>query len=693
MVNDFLVEIGSEELPSGAVLPLAKALTNALTSALGHANISYAKVQTFATPRRLAVLVLQVQSEAPPKTICRRGPAVQAAYDEKGQATQALLGFAKSCGVSIDALSLSKTDKGEWLVYETLEEGVKTKASLPNMLQQIMNELPIAKPMRWGKGEILFARPVHWIVMLWGNEVLKANLLGVNAGGETYGHRFHAPAAIKIDEPKEYEACLEKAFVIANFDKRRSFIAEQVNSLACQHKALAIMPDDLLDEVSSIVEWPEALLVPFEEKFLQVPQEALVASMQVHQKCFPLTNEQGALLPYFITVANIKSTHPEQVIAGNAKVMRARLSDAAFFFEKDKKYPLSHYRAMSGNVIFQAKLGTLLEKTIRLETLIQAFAKALSIDLSLALRAAYLSKCDLMTGMVSEFPELQGIMGYYYALHQDEDRQVSVAIKDHYLPRFAADQLPETRLGAALSLADRIDTLVGIFALSQKPSGDKDPFKLRRHALAIARILINLDVSFNLSTLLGESAKTYEAILPAAATIIKEVHVFILERLQAYYHAKGITVDVIQAVRAREENDLNDLDHRVHALAAFMKCQEAQKLSAACKRVNNLLENGDLNTVSLDGFQEAQLLDEAEKTLFAHMNAMEKMLPEWYEKKEYATVLTQLATLQGPIDVFFAEVMVMVENQQLKQNRLRLLARLQALLQGVADISLLQLPG
>ncbi|WP_028387959.1 glycine--tRNA ligase subunit beta [Legionella fairfieldensis] len=694
MASDFLFELGCEELPSGAVQPLAHALTTHLLAALDKAQIGYGKWRSFATPRRLAILISDLQEEQPAQVVSRRGPAMAAAYDAQGQPTPALLGFVKSCGVTIEALTTSKTDKGEWLIHETVTKGTKTSDLLPTMITQALTALPIVKPMRWGSGDTEFVRPVHWVVMLLNNQVIDCEILGVRAGRFTYGHRFHHPQSIEILHTSKYESLLRNAFVIADFTTRRTLVIEQVEQLASQHAAQAIMPDALIDEVTAIVEWPQALLAGFEPDFLTVPAEALIASMQNHQKCFALQNDEKALLPYFITVANIASREPKQVIAGNEKVMRARLSDAAFFFHQDKKQPLSHHLAATEKVIFQAQLGSLQDKAKRLQLIMRFLAKVLSLDVQQANRAAELSKCDLMTGMVGEFPELQGLMGYYYARHDGEGEEVALALNEQYMPRFSGDKLPDSRIGFALSLADRLDTLVGIFSIGQKPSGVKDPFKLRRHALAVVRLLLSVPTPLKLTQLIEETQRAYGALLPhqSKAEVAKELSLFILERLQSYYQGQqSFSGDLILAVRARQEDWLYDFDKRIHALAIFINLPEAAALSAACKRVNNLLQQTAYFGTMIEDVNESLLEDGAEKALFVHLQAIEQVVQPLYINEEYVNILNQLASLREPIDAFFEQVMVMVDDPVIKMNRLSLLTRLQSLLQGVADISLLQL--
>lgn len=690
MVNDFIFELGCEELPSGAVWPLADEFAKHLLAALDKAQLSYGEVKRFATPRRIALVIHHLQAEQQSQTITRRGPAAIAAYDKEGKPTPALLGFAKSCGVELAQLSQIATDKGDWIVCETQSSGNKTKDLLPGLVSQSLAALPIAKPMRWGSGDDEFARPVHWAVLLYGNEVLTHQLLGIHTGRESRGHRFHHPQAITIESAQRYEAQMKEGLVIADFALRKQMIKAQVEELAAGRQAVAIMPDDLLDEVTSIVEWPQALMANFEAEFLEVPPESLIASMQAHQKCFALKDSQGKLLPHFITVANIASTNPQQVIQGNEKVMRARLSDAAFFFRQDKKNPLSQHIAATEQVVFQVKLGSLQDKALRVKALMTYLSPALNLSVQQAERAAELSKCDLLTGMVGEFPELQGLMGYYYALHDGEDREVAYALNEQYMPRFAADGLPESDLGLALSLADRMDTLVGIFAIGQKPSGVKDPFKLRRHALAVVRLLISTPAALNLSTLIEQAVAHYQSAVAIDVALILELKPFILERLQSYYQGQGLSVDLVHAVRARQDEWLYDLDKRLHALQAFVTLPEAASLSAACKRVNNLLNHAGKQAVAA-AINEQLLEEGAEQSLYLHVNKIAQLVEPLYRSTDYGSLLKLLASLREPVDAFFDQVMVMVDDEAVKANRLALLARLQDLLQGVADISLLQL--
>lgn len=686
MMHDVLFELGTEELPSGAVLMLAESLATQLTTSLEAARIAHGKVRFFATPRRLAVLLEDVQDMQASQTISRRGPAFAAGRDANDNPTPALIGFAKSCGVTVDALSTVETDKGKWWQYEGIADGVKTGDLLPKIINDALLALPIAKPMRWGNGTVEFARPVHWAVLLFGETVIQCEILGVKTSRQSVGHRFHHPQKIDIATPKDYEATLHRAFVVVDFEARRRMIMEQCHALAAASNFEAVMPDALVNEVTSIVEWPTALLINFDAAFLDVPAEALIASMQSHQKCFALRNSTGALVPHFITVSNINSLHPEQVIAGNEKVMRARLSDAAFFYQKDRQQALIDYRKGTAQVLFQDKLGTLQDKSDRLCCLVKDWAEWMRVPVKSALRAAELSKCDLMTGMVGEFPELQGLMGYYYARFDGEAEEIAFALDEQYMPRFASDALPKSDLGLVLSLADRLDTLVGGFAIGLKPSGVKDPFKLRRHALAVIRLLINMPNAPGLSVLIEQTLRAYGDTLHPETGAMEALRLFILERLFSYYESQSITSNLVHAVRARQENELFDMDQRLRALHLFVQQPEAKSLAAACKRVTNVLQQGlksdHDSEVDVKRFQEP-----AEHALYQCIARIEEIVAPYYTARAYEEILKQLASLREPVDAYFEQVMVMVDDVAQKNNRLNLLVRLKRLLQGVADIS------
>lgn len=686
MTEDFLLEIGCEELPSGAVLPLAEQLALSISQKLKKLAISFKAIQSFSTPRRLAVFIEDLSTEQPVQQVTKRGPARNAAYDKDGNPTPALLGFAKSCQVGIDALTIQENEKGAWFVYETSNAGAQTLTELPKITQEAIAELSIAKPMRWGKGQIEFVRPVHWVLMLFGESCVPATILGVKSDCYTYGHRFHAPQAIRIDHPRHYEAALKKAYVIADYHKRRISIVEQLSEQAKNLEGIAVMPSALVDEVCSIVEWPQAMVARFAPEFLQVPAEALIASMQVHQKCFPLKGADGQLLPAFILVSNIESNNVQQLIAGNEKVMRARLSDASFFFREDQKSPLATHMQQTAQVVYQKQLGSLWDKTQRVERIMLYLQPLLSLDKKEAVRACELAKCDLLSNMVGEFPELQGLMAMYYAKHDGESHAVAEALYEQYLPRFAGDDLPASVLGSALSLADRMDTLVGIFSIGQKPSGDKDPFKLRRHALAIVRILINQVAPLSLFELIYAAIEAYPA-LKDKEQLQQNVQAFILDRMQSYYQTQGIGPDRLLAIRACEENWLYDMDQRIQALNQFITLPVAAALSHACKRVNNILSKVEGRGYEVD---EILLQEVAEQRLYKQLCEVETVVELLVNKNQYAEGLMKLADLRGEVDDFFNGVMIMVDEEALKQNRLALLRRLQSLLSRIADISLLQ---
>lgn len=687
MQNDVIFELGCEELPSLAVKQLSAALVEQLSERLSKAQLTFASIEAIAAPRRLGCMIRQLDCEQAAQTIQRRGPAIAAAYDAQGQPTPALLGFAKSCGVGLEALSRLETDKGVWMVYEAVQPGQSVDKLLPQMISETLASLPIAKPMRWGNQDYEFVRPVHWVLLLLGNTLIPARFLGMDAGSHSRGHRFHSPEPVAIQSAASYADQLRQAHVIANFEQRRAMIVEQIQALTQPLQAEAIMPADLLDEVTSIVEWPQALMAEFDPAFLEVPAEALIASMQAHQKCFALQDQSGKLLPRFITIANLDSRNPAQVIAGNEKVMRARLSDAAFFFRQDKKQALASHMAGAEKVLFEARLGSLQDKARRMAILVQALCSPLQLEADQANRAAALSKCDLLTGMVGEFPELQGLMGYYYALHDGEDKAVAVALNEQYMPRFAKDALPDSRLGKALSLADRLDTLAGIFAIGQRPTGVKDPFKLRRHALAVVRLLASMPEPVNLTTLLHLAMQGLPPIpQPAkaepASDVVAEIKAFILERLQSHYIGQGFAAETIAAVRQCQSDWLYDFEQRLLALHQFVNQPAMAALAAACKRVNNILAQAPVAAATLD----PQRLQQSEEVaLVEAMEAAEDKLAEG--QLDYVQQLTILADLRPVVDAFFNGVMVMADDPALRANRLQILRRLQALLGSVADIS------
>lgn len=678
--HDFLVELGTEELPPKALKTLSEAFLNGITSGLEAAGISFTAATPFASPRRLAVLIGDIQLQQPDRTIEKRGPSTQA--PEK-----AIQGFAGSCGVGMDQLDVMETPKGNYYVYRGVEKGQSTASLLPDIVSDSLNKLPIPKRMRWGSSRTEFVRPVKWLVMLLGDEVVDAEVLGLKAGRKTRGHRFHYNHEIEIMVPADYpKALLETGKVIADFSARREMIREQVIREGERIGGTTQIDDDLLDEVTALNEWPVALTGRFEERFLEVPAEALISSMKENQKYFHALDAQGKLMPYFITLANIESKDPQQVIEGNEKVIRPRLSDAAFFFETDKKQPLEARIEKLKNVVFQQQLGTIFEKTQRIEGLAAAISNLIGGSAEYARRAAALSKCDLMTDMVFEFTELQGLMGYHYALHDGEAEEVAQALNEQYMPRFAGDDLPSSRTGIALAIADRLDTLTGLFGINQPPTGSKDPFALRRAALGVLRIIVEHKLDIDLHELLNIAVAQHNNLL-AEEGLADRVLDFMLDRFRAWYDDRGISAETFLSVHALRPTSPLDFDRRIEAVNHFRNLPEAAALAAANKRVSNILtkQGGSISTDT----DSSLLHEQAERELANQLDSIEGEITPLFERGEYRDALERLAQLRTTVDVFFDQVMVMAEDESLKLNRLALLARLRRLFLGVADISLL----
>jgi len=683
--HDLLVEIGTEELPPKALGRLSAAFSDHLARALREADLDFAEARAFAAPRRLAILVRDLDAATPDKVVEKRGPALKAAFDDEGCPTRAAEGFARSCGVTVADLDTLETDKGSWLVWRSEQKGQPVTALVPAMVQAALDALPIPKRMRWGSLDVQFVRPVHWVVMLYGEQVIDGEILGIRAGRATRGHRFHAPQAIDIPAPADYEPLLEsEGKVIADFARRREMIRAQVEAEALKLGGRAVIDDALLDEVTAMVEWPVAVAGAFEERFLAVPQEALVSTMSANQKYFHLVDEAGTLLPRFVTIANIESRDPAVIRDGNERVIRPRFADAEFFWNQDRKIPLIDRLPRLKQVVFQQKLGTLYDKAMRLTRLAAHIAAELGGDRDKAVRAAELCKCDLMTEMVGEFPDLQGIIGRYYALHDGEDPEVAAAVDQHYRPRFAGDVLPENPTARALALADRLDTLLGIFAIGQIPTGDKDPYALRRAALGVLRILIEEGLDLDLAELLTATASGFPAAIEAE-TARDQVLEFILDRLRAYYADRGIRPDVLDAVMALKITRPMDIDRRVHAVSGFRQLPEAESLAAANKRIGNILRKVEGKLP--EKVDPKRFTDDAEKALFEAFTALEADVRKAIDAGDYTDALEQLATLREPVDRFFDEVMVMSEDPKLRENRIALLNRLHGLFMQVADIS------
>lgn len=685
--TDLLIELGTEELPPKALKTLSDAFAKDIIDNINGAGLKFESSQAFASPRRLAILVNGIEIEQADKAVERRGPAIQAAYDKDGNPTKAAEGFARSCKVTVDQLEKLETDKGTWLTYTLTESGKKTADLIPGFIEQSVQRLPIPKRMRWGSRKVQFVRPAHWLVCLLGDTVIDCTILDQKSGNQTFGHRFHANQAITINNASDYENLLkEQGKVIANYADRQAIIKQQVVDTAAKKNATAVIDQDLLDEVTGLVEWPVALLGNFETSFLEVPQEALIYAMKDHQKYFPLVDNDGKLQPYFITICNIESTDPAQVISGNEKVIRPRLADAAFFFETDKKKTLSEHSLALKKVVFQAKLGTVHEKCERIASLASTIATQINGDAQKTVQAGLLCKADLTTDMVSEFANLQGIMATYYAQHENLDAEVCLSLSEHYLPRYSGDQLPETITGTALAIADKLDTLVGIFGINQKPSGDKDPFALRRATLGILRIIIEKQLPLDLVELISETANAYGDKLTNDNTK-SDVFEFVLSRYRAWYQDQSIPTGIINAVQDRKPSKPLDFDLRIKAVHAFSERPEAESLAAANKRVSNIL-NKQESAVSAD-INAGLLTEKAEIALSDLVLAKTKLLAPLFEQGDYDQALSQLAELKEPVDAFFDDVMVNVEDEAVKNNRLALLTALRQLFLQVADISLL----
>ena len=688
---DFLVEVGTEELPPKALKTLSESFGEGLRNALADAGIEHGAIETLATPRRLAVRVNRLADAQPDTPFEKKGPAVKAAFDDQGNPTRALEGFARNLGIQPDELDTMETDKGAWLVYRGVEKGRPTAELLPGMVEQALNGLPIPKRMRWGARREEFVRPVHWLIMLYGSKEVPCTILGCEAGHATRGHRFHHPGELIISTPADYELVLRQhGWVEPDFAARREQIRTGVLRVAEQEaQGQAVINPDLLDEVTALCEWPVPLLGRFEERFLEVPPEALVSSMEEHQKYFHVVDSNNTMMPCFITVANIESRDPSAVVAGNEKVIRPRLADAAFFYDTDRKTPLINRLDDLKPIVFQQDLGSLHDKTLRIAALAGRIAEAIGADAEKARRAGTLSKTDLLTEMVQEFDDLQGVMGEYYARHDGEDESVARALSEQYLPGFAGDRVPGTDIGACVALADRLDSLVGLFGINQPPSGTRDPYALRRAALGVIRILVERDLTLDLEELASWAASGFNSL--TVDDPITPVVDYMLERFRASFEDQGVPAEVFLAVQARRPTQPLDFHRRILAVNNFIALPEAQALASANKRVSNILEKqGDANTGSIDP---ERLQEEAEDALLDAVRTQEEKVEPLFAKGEYDAGLQSLAELRGVVDRFFNDVMVMAEDDGLRANRLALLERLRRLFLRVADISLLQTSG
>lgn len=690
MSKDLLIELGTEELPPKALKQLSDAFAEAVKDYLRDADVDVESYQAFATPRRLAVVFFDAPVTQKDREIEKRGPAIQAAFDSDGNTTKAAEGFARSCGVTVDQLERMKTDKGEWLVYKAFKKGKPISELFPEVLEKALLRLPIPKRMRWGDGDAEFVRPIHWLVILHGSDVIDAEIFGVKSSRETFGHRFHSKGAISIKNVDVYKDTLKNGFVLADMEERKTIIRQQVEQAAKDVGGQVVIDEDLLQEVAGLVEWPVAVLGDFDEEFLDVPSEALIKTMQDNQKYFAVLDSEGKIKPHFITISNIESKTPEKVKAGNERVIRPRFADAAFFWNQDKKQPLDAFLLRLDQVVFQKKLGTTGEKCQRIEKLTEIIAVQMGADVKQAGRAALLSKCDLMSDMVGEFPSLQGVMGRYYAIASGEDAAIAIAIEEQYLPRHASDSLPATASGQAVALSDRIDTLVGIFAIGGKPTGVKDPYALRRAAIGVLRILIECQLDLDLEVLINESAKLLTGKVDAEKAKV-EVFDFMLERLRAYYLDRGVLIDVFEAVSALRPSRPLDFDRRIKAVTAFRALPEAESLAAANKRVGNILKKSETGAAS--SVNESLFEEDAEKALFKELSSLTAAVETLFDEGDYEQALRRLSSLRVPVDAFFDSVMVMADDEAIKNNRIALLAKMSVLFMRAADLSRLHQKG
>ncbi|PCH96585.1 MAG: glycine--tRNA ligase subunit beta [Gammaproteobacteria bacterium] len=686
-----LIELGTEELPPKSLKTLAVAFFDNIKSQLDGHDLTYSDIKWFATPRRLAVQVTDLIDKQADKAVEKRGPAVNVAFDEQGQPSKAAMGWARSNGITVEQAERLITPKGEWLLHKATVAGKSISELVPAMVTTALNKLPIAKPMRWGAERIQFIRPVHTLTLMYGSAIIKGSALGVDSSNQVQGHRFHHQGLVTLNHANDYQAELTKAFVEVDYQARQDKIVAQIKQAAIDISAVALIDEDLLEEVTALVEWPITLVGTFDKDFLNVPAEPLIYSMKDHQKYFPVTNDQGELVNKFIFVTNIESKDPNQVIFGNEKVIRPRLADAEFFFKTDQKQSLESRLATLETVLFQKQLGTLKAKSMRIADLSKVIAEQLGENSEDAYRAGLLSKTDLMSDMVLEFPQVQGTMGKYYALNDGENAAIAQALEDQYRPRYAGDSLPTANIGCAVAISDKIDTLVGIFGINQPPKGDKDPFALRRAAIGTIRIIIEKQLDLDLRTLINKSITLFGGIAGGKLSndnTAENVLDFIIGRFRAYYQEQGIAVDVIQAVLAKKPSAPLDFEKRIKAVSYFGELPEAATLAAANKRVGNIIAKFDGQLY--DAFKTELASEQAEKDLAETFQNINLKVVPLLADKNYQAALTELAQLKTPIDTFFDSVMVMSDDEAIKINRLTLLNEIRNSFLGIADISVLQ---
>jgi glycyl-tRNA synthetase beta chain len=686
--QNLLIEIGTEELPPKSLKKLATAFKEEVIKSLNEEELKYSDANWYATPRRLSILINDLEVTQEDKEQQRLGPAVAAAFDAEGNPTKATEGFARSCNINVDQLEKVETDKGERVAFNTVVKGKQTAELIPAIIESALGRLPIAKRMRWGDNEVEFVRPVKWVLLLFGNNALNCEIMGVTSGKESMGHRFHHPDTLIIKKPESYiETLKQEAHVLADYNERRALIEEQVSAIAKDNAGKAVIDPDLLDEVTALVEWPVSFAGNFNSDFLKLPKEVLISSMQDHQKYFPVVDAQGNLLPCFISVSNIESTNPELIKLGNERVIQPRLSDAAFFWERDLKHRLANHIESLKKVVYQKQLGTLYEKSERILKIVSSLAGTLNADIDNAKRSAELCLCDLLTEMVSEFPDLQGTMGRYYAEADGEDAEVALALEEYYQPRFAGDKLPTTKTGQCLAISEKMDSLVGIFSIGKAPTGDKDPFGLRRSAIGLLRIIIECELDIDLKELITLAAESYPDDINAKKCI-DDVYHFLMERLRRYYLDEGVSADTFESVLAINTSKPLDFHDRLTAVTEFRKLTEAESLASANKRISNILKKSDVT--DFKKVDNDLLAEEAEITLAKSLDDYQKRLAPMIENRDYKSALTELAGLRDNVDNFFDNVMVNCDDNATKVNRLALLNSLSALFLQTADISKLQ---
>jgi glycyl-tRNA synthetase beta chain len=689
---DLLVEIGTEELPPKALRGLMDAFAANLVGAINEARLEHGDTHAYASPRRLAVIVDKLAVSQEDRRLSQKGPPVSVAYDDDGNPQPPAIAFAKKCGVDIAELGRIETDKGKWLAAETVEKGKLAAELLPELIEKALAELPIPRRMRWGDGDAEFVRPVHWVVLLHGTNVVDGTVMGITCGNATMGHRFHSKGPITISAPSAYLETLEQeGRVIADFGTRRELVRKGAEACAKEASGHVVDGEALYDEVAALVEWPVPVLGSFDEAFLDLPREVVVSTLTGHQRYFPIADDSGALLPSFVTLANLESKAPDKVRDGNERVIRPRLADAAFFWDNDRRKALSTRREALRDVVYQRGLGSLYDKSARTAEIAGWVAERLGMDSSQVERAAALCKCDLLTGMVGEFPDLQGTMGRYYAISDGETEVVATAIGEHYQPRFAGDALPETDEGRVLAIADKLDTLAGIFTIGKKPSGNRDPFGLRRAALGVIRLSIECRLDLDLRALIARSLELQPAGKEDPQALADSLYTFITDRLRRYFLDRdpGLDVETFDAVMARQPSSLVDFELRLQAVQAFLQLDEAQSLASANKRIANILRQAEVTETS--DIDEKLLEEGAERALYAGLVSAEGTVRPLLDERDYTRALRGLAALREPVDRFFDDVMVMADDASVRSNRLALLAGLRALFLDVADISRLSI--